>query len=668
MPNHLKTETSPYLQQHADNPVHWFPWCEEAFHKARTEDKPIFLSIGYSTCHWCHVMARESFEDSEVSELLNRYFISIKVDREERPDIDAVYMAACQAFTGSGGWPLTIFMTPDQKPFYAGTYFPKFSRYGNAGLLELLPHIAKMWEKQRGRLLAAGEHMTLLLQETAYSNGTLPDEYLILKGVSMLKNTFDPQWGGFGRAPKFPAPHNLMFLMHYAVLTGDDDAMHCAVHTLENMFQGGIFDHIGGGFSRYSTDDTWLIPHFEKMLYDNALLIDAYTTAYHQTGRAFCLHVIQKTADYIFRELTDPKGGFYCGQDADSGGTEGSYYLLTPGEIIQYLGTTSGRRFCEWFHITESGNFEGKNIPNLIGRKNFLNKEMEPLCKEIYSYRLARHCLHKDDKILTSWNAMMISALAKAGFYCANPKYLQAAKKAQRFLEQQLYKPDGRLYICYRAPHEGLLDDYAFYAKALLELYFYTFEFEYLKKAEHTARRMMELFWDKNDGGFYLYANDSKPLIVRPKETYDGAVPSGNSAAAHVLALLAAVTGEESWSSARDKQFVFLASSMADAPAAYCSSLDAMCHVLYPSAELICVSSEPSMPDEAMEFLRMYTGTNLTVLFKSPENEAPLARLAPFTANYPIPPKGTRYYLCQNNTCSAPAENIAELFSKNTTD
>ena len=615
-------------------------------------------------------MARESFEDFKVAEFLNQYFISIKVDREERPDIDAVYMAACQAFTGSGGWPLTIFMTPDQKPFYAGTYFPRFSRYGNAGLLELLPHIAKMWNEQRSKLLEAGEHMTLLLQEKSVSKGTLPDKYLILKGISMLKNTFDPQWGGFNSAPKFPAPHNLLFLMHYAALTEDNDAMYCAVHTLENMFRGGIFDHIGGGFSRYSTDDTWLIPHFEKMLYDNALLMDAYVTAYHRTGNPLFFHVIQKTADYIFRELTDPEGGFYCGQDADSEGEEGSYYTFTPREIIQQLGSTAGRRFCEWFHITESGNFQGQNIPNLIGRKHCLNKEIEPLCEKIYSYRLTRRRLHKDDKILTSWNSMMIWALAKAGFYCKNSEYLQAAKQAQKFLEQHLRADSGRLYIRFRdgeTAHRGQLEDYAFYAKALLDLYFYTMEFEYLEKAELTARLMMELFWDTKDGGFYLYANDSEPLITRPKETYDGAIPSGNSVAAQVLVSLAAITGEEFWITARDRQFIFLASSIADYPAAYCFSLEAMCRVLYHSAELICVSSKPEMPDEAMEFLRMYTGTNLTVLFKSAKNQVQLSKIAPFTADYPIPQKGTRYYLCQNNTCSAPSENIAELFSSDIT-
>lgn len=408
MQNHLKNQTSPYLLQHADNPVEWYPWGEEAFARAGREDKPVFLSIGYSTCHWCHVMAHESFEDQEIAELLNRWFIAIKVDKEERPDIDSIYMSVCQAFTGSGGWPTTVFLTPEQKPFFAGTYFPKTARYGQIGLKELLMAIHEKWEKQREELLKSAEEIVLLLEQRADISGGKADDksgdinaQLIEKAVLSYERSFDERWGGFGDAPKFPTPHNLLFLMKYYEKNNAKEAMNMAEKTLRQMYLGGMFDHIGGGFCRYSTDRFFLVPHFEKMLYDNALLILAYCKAYELTNNVFYCTVAEKTAAYILREMTSEDGGFYSAQDADSEGVEGKYYLFEPSEIISVLGEKQGRAFNRYFDITQEGNFEGKSIPNLLKNKD-IDESMDACLRQIYIYRKKRYQLHLDDKILTS--------------------------------------------------------------------------------------------------------------------------------------------------------------------------------------------------------------------------------------------------------------------------
>ena len=367
MHNFLKNETSPYLLQHADNPVNWYPWCKEAFERARKEDKPIFLSIGYSTCHWCHVMAHESFEDEETARILNKYFVSIKVDKEERPDIDSIYMSVCQAFTGSGGWPTTIFLTPDQKPFFAGTYFPRKAKYGQIGLQELLLAICEKWETDRKTLLASAEDVISSRESEEIEEA---DVRLMETAFRHYKQLFDSKNGGFGAAPKFPTPHNLLFLMRYYERSGNKEALHMVEKTLIQMYRGGIYDHIGGGFSRYSTDDYFLAPHFEKMLYDNALLIMAYCKAYQLTGKSIYYGIAKATADYVLREMTSKEGGFYCAQDADSEGVEGKYYLFEPKEIIQICGEAEGRRFNQYFDITDRGNFEGKSIPNLLKQNN----------------------------------------------------------------------------------------------------------------------------------------------------------------------------------------------------------------------------------------------------------------------------------------------------------
>lgn len=662
MANRLTREKSPYLLQHKENPVDWYPWSEEAFQKARQEDKPVFLSIGYSTCHWCHVMARESFEDKRIAEILNRDYISIKVDREERPDIDAVYMSVCQAVTGSGGWPLTIFLTPEQKPFFAGTYFPKQGRYGQIGLMELLERVAYLWKNKRRELLRAGNEITKAINQSQSVSGLKPNRTIIETTYNQLLQRFDHKWGGFGRAPKFPTPHNLLFLLHYAHAVQESDALKMATATLEDMARGGIHDHIGGGFSRYSTDDKWLVPHFEKMLYDNALLLMAYVTAYQYTKKEYLADVAHRTADYILRELTDEQGGFYCGQDADSEGVEGKYYVFTPEEVKTELGERDGTEFCSLYDITDSGNFEGESIPNRINATEHGWDRQDPRLQKLYDYRLQRTQLHKDDKILLSWNGWTIVALARAGQALGVKRYLDGAIKAHQFIRKEMADDNDRLYLCWRdgeAANAGQLEDYAVYALALLELYRVTFDAAYLQEAIHRAEQMAELFED-SQGGYFMIAADSEQLIARPKETYDGAIPSGNSAAAMALQRLAALTGETKWQDAADRQMVFLAGAIGEYPASSCFGVLAMMDALYPHRELVC-AVKGGVSDSLGKYLAEHPAEDVHVLLKMESNAEILAQCAPFTQDYPIPGTGAMYYLCENGACKAPVKSFSEL-------
>ena len=667
-PNRLSGEKSPYLLQHAYNPVKWYPWCQEAFSKAKEEDKPVFLSIGYSTCHWCHVMAHESFEDEEVAGVLNENYIAIKVDREERPDIDSVYMSVCQALTGSGGWPLTILMTPEQKPFFAATYLPKFSRWGSQGLMEVLASIQKLWKTERNKVLEAGEEITCFLNRQAQAGADQkgePSKELLYEARDMLLKSFDERWGGFGRAPKFPMAHNLIFLLRYHTLEKDKAALSAVEKTLKQMYRGGIYDHIGGGFSRYSTDEKWLVPHFEKMLYDNALLLYAYGEAFRMTGDELYARVSRGILRYVLNVLTDEESGFYCGQDADSEGVEGKFYTFEKEEISRVLGEAEAQDFCQWFGITEKGNFEGKNIPNLIENKEYEkeNEKIDSLSQRLYDYRLKRMVLHTDDKILTSWNGLMIAAIAKASRILGDERILEAAKRAKSFIEKNLTSQDGRLYIRYRdgqAVHDGQLDDYAFYAFGLIELYETSFDVSYLIRCGKLLEKMLELFSDEAGGGFYMYAHDRDQLISRPKELYDGALPSGNSVAAYVMSRLYHLTGEVRWQKALEKQLAYLAGAVGQSPANYCFSLLAIQSVLYPSTEIICVSDGKTVLNELKE-LQKSLSPDFSVLLKIPSNEEELAKAVPYTGDYPIPSSGSKYYACRNGSCMRPAENIKDL-------
>ncbi len=644
MSNQLNKSTSPYLLQHAENPVNWYMWSDEAFETAKKENKPIFLSIGYSTCHWCHVMAQESFEDEKTAEILNKNFISIKVDREERPDIDTVYMAVCQAFTGSGGWPTSIFMTWDKKPFFAGTYFPVQSRNGMPGFSDLLTAIAEQWEDNRAGLLKSAEDIISHLKKSESSSISDKSENLIDNAVEHFKRSFDSIHGGFGRAPKFPTPHNLMFLMMYAKYNPNSDTMKMVEKTLLQMRKGGIYDHIGGGFSRYSTDKYFLAPHFEKMLYDNAFLIIAYSAAYSLTNNHVYLNTAKETADYVLREMTSPDGGFYSAQDADSEGVEGKFYTFSLDEIMNVL-EEQGQRFAEVFDITAKGNFEGVNIPNLL-KSNDIDTDFSEEFQKLYEYRRNRTRLHLDDKILLSWNSMMIAAMAMLYRISHKEQYLQAAQNAQQFLERNLY--DGsQFYTSYRdgkRSDKAFLDDFAYYAFALIELYNSTLDSAYLNKAEKFCNEAVKRFADEN-GGFFLCQSDNSELFMNPKETYDGAIPSGNSVMAYNFVRLYQLTDDEKYRELAEKQFAFLSAQAAEYPAAH--SLFLLSKLLY-----------ENRPE------------HITIVLKGKTDLSEILERLPLLANvsvvqeserYPLLNDKTTYYVCRGYMCLPPAnEYIAE--------
>lgn len=640
MSNHLKNETSPYLLQHAENPVDWYPWCEEAFEKARREDKPVFLSIGYSTCHWCHVMAHESFEDKETADLLNKSFVSVKVDREERPDIDSVYMSVCQAFTGSGGWPMSIFMTWEKQPFYAGTYFPVQSRYGMPGFSDLLKAVADQWRNGREKLLYSAGQVIAHLRQAESIHREVNHEEFLEKAIQQFGDSFDRTYGGFGAAPKFPVPHNLLFLILYARQNEKPDVLKMVEKTLTQMRRGGIFDQIGGGFSRYSTDKYFLAPHFEKMLYDNALLIIVYASAYVVTQNQLYLDTAERTAGYVLREMTSQEGGFYSAQDADSEGAEGKYYTFTLDEIMNVLGKEKGEQFSAAFDITAEGNFEGVNIPNLLG-SNGIKCDFDDEIDQLYRYRKNRRKLHLDDKILVSWNSMMIAALSVLYRASGNEKYLQAALKAQRFIERNLSR-GIKLYTSWREgkwSEKSFLDDYAFYITALTELYHSTLDGGWLEKAECFCKESVKRFGDDKDGGFYLSETDSTELFMNPKETYDGAIPSGNSVMAYNLVRLYQLTEDKAYRELADAQIRYLSAQAQEYPAG---------HSMFLLAKLI--------DDEPPE--------HISIVLKDASELEEIKRKLPLLANivlvsesreYPMLRDSTTFYRCKDHTCFAPS-------------
>lgn len=658
MSNHLKDQTSPYLLQHAKNPVYWYPWGDEAFEKARREDKPIFLSIGYSTCHWCHVMAHESFEDPRTAQILNQNFVSIKVDREERPDIDSVYMNVCQALTGSGGWPMSIFMTAEQKPFFAGTYFPPVPRHGTIGFPQLLRVIAKQWKSSREELLNSAEKILAHISQQDREPYVEASQNLPDLAADIFSQSFDEKYGGFGLAPKFPTPHNLIFLTLYSKIKNDKTAFKQVEVTLEKMRRGGIFDHIGYGFSRYSTDKYYLVPHFEKMLYDNALLILAYSIAYKISGNTMFLDTAEKTAEYIFREMTGNFGEFYSAQDADSEGEEGKYYVWDKEEIYQVLGEDKGARFCEYFGITEEGNFEGRNIPNLLNGKEVSN-EFEEEIKRLYHYRKSRAALHLDDKVLTSWNALTIYAMSMLYRVTGNRRYLSAAERASQFIEQ--YLSEGNLlYVSCRGQVrsvKGFLDEYACYTMALLGLYEATSKSEYLTRAEQFCAEAKKQFEDPQRG-FFLCGTQNRTLITRPKETYDGALPSGNSVMAYCLVRLSQIVPDtqgdkpygtenqvftkEDYRKTAQQQLAFMAAEAGRYPAGYSMFLIARLFYDYPPQKITVVIPKEENADNIISRLPLYADVTLCR-----ENKT-----------YALLNRKTTYYVCKDHMCLPPVNKL----------
>ncbi|PKM77383.1 MAG: thioredoxin domain-containing protein [Firmicutes bacterium HGW-Firmicutes-15] len=572
--NRLITEKSPYLLQHAYNPVDWYPWGKEAFEKAKSKDTPIFLSIGYSTCHWCHVMEKESFEDSVVANLLNQDFVCIKVDREERPDIDHIYMQVCQALTGSGGWPLTIIMTPERHPFYAATYLPPLSRGGMPGLLELLPRLSQLWKNDRETALNAGQEVSNLIKITPrVKTGIQLSEEVFIRAFKQYEQAFDSAYGGFGSAPKFPTPHTLLFLLKYYELHREKKALQMVEKTLLSMYQGGIYDHIGFGFSRYSTDRKWLVPHFEKMLYDNALLAMSYLEADRITGSHFYGRVAGEIFTYILRDMTSPEGGFYSAEDADSEGEEGKFYAWSPDEVMHVLGPR-GAHYCEMYDITDAGNFEGRSIPNLVKniRVTDARAELEQERQALFAHREKRVKPHKDDKILSSWNGLMIAALAMGYRIIKDERYLQAAERAADFVLRKLRREDGRLLARYRegeALYPAYAADYAYLIWGLIELHEAGSDSRYLKAAQELNNDLLKLFWDKEKGGLFFYGEDSEKLLIRPKEVYDGAMPSDNAVATSNFLRLGRMTGNANLEERVRDQFLLFAGTINENPTAY---------------------------------------------------------------------------------------------------
>ena len=655
MSNSLIHEKSPYLLQHAENPVNWLPWCEEAFDRAHRENKPVFLSIGYSTCHWCHVMEKESFENQAVADILNKHFISVKVDREERSDVDAVYMEVCTTLNRSGGWPLTVIMTPDKKPFFAGTYLPRENRGNRLGLMGLLNNVAEKWHKDRRALIKAAEEITSFVNSAPRAAGGALPESLPEKAAEQFSASFDAEYGGFGSTPKFPSAHNLLFLLRYAKLSGKQELRKMVESTLQQMYKGGIYDHFGGGFSRYSTDREWLVPHFEKTLYDNALLALAYTEAWQDGHFALYRQVAESTLDYCLRELWSEDDGFYCAQDADSEGTEGAYYVFSPEEIKGVLGEDAGRHFCECYDITAEGNFEGKSIPNLLlnNRWNFVPEGYADYREKLRLYREKRLPLHKDRKILTSWNGLMLMALSRAAWAFSDARYKNAADRLADFLREKMGSAD-KLRRCFydEAVIDAQLDDYAFYALGLLEHYRLSYDPADISLALELSEQITGRF-SCESGGFYSSAADSEKLIKRPMEFFDGAMPSGNSAVALLFDLNFRLTGDIRWREERDRLLAFIAANAGDYPAGCAFALNAVLSDIYPTRELVCVSVNEAAPTMLGAITAKYA-PELTVLLKTPQNGEALAELAPFTKDIKAHEGKNSFYVCTGGVCSLP--------------
>jgi uncharacterized protein YyaL (SSP411 family) len=679
--NRLAREKSPYLLQHAHNPVDWHPWGDEAFELARTRDCPVFLSIGYSTCHWCHVMERESFEDEEIAALMNRAFVCVKVDREERPDVDHVYMTACQMMTGSGGWPLTILLTPDRQPFFSATYIPP------AAMRSFVPRVEEAWRQQRDGLLAdAGRVAEGLARAMDTARSTVDFGDITRRAYHELAARFDSSYGGFGARPKFPSPHTFLFLLRYWKRTGDEQALAMVEKSLERMRRGGIFDQIGFGFHRYSTDAHWLVPHFEKMLYDQALLLMAYTEAFQATGRADFKQCAIEIAEYVMRDLSAPEGGFYSAEDADSEGVEGKFYLWSRDELATVLGDDAMLAVA-YFGVMDEGNFleeatghrTGANILHLprphdeaaraLGLDpGTLSARVELIRSRLLAVRSKRIRPHLDDKVLTDWNGLMIGALARSGRVCGRPDHVERARKAADFIADRMSGPDGALMHRFRdgdAAIDGLLDDYASLTWGLIELYEATFEERHLERALAHTRFMIDHFHDAGAGGFFMTRHDAEDLVARPREVYDGAIPSGNSVAAANLVKLARFTGDMVYDErARDIVAAFGA-QVTRAPLAHCGLLMAVEFMLGPSVEIV-FSGDRGADDVAalLSALETVYHPNRVVLFRPAGSPEAIGKLAPYTRDQtPLENGKATAYVCRQFACELPTMDPAKMLA-----
>ena len=684
--NRLALEKSPYLQQHADDPVDWYPWGPEAFEKALKEDKPIFLSIGYSSCHWCHVMEHESFEDPEIARLMNEVFISIKVDREERPDIDSIYMTVSQILTGSGGWPLTIIMTPDKRPFFAATYIPREARFGKAGMADLIPMIQQLWKEQRGDILASADRITAALRKIEQVDpGGGIGELTIENAYEQLEARFDEEHGGFGTSPKFPSTSNLFFLLRYLKRTGDEKALKMVEKTLQEMRKGGIYDHIGWGFHRYSTDQIWLVPHFEKMLYDQALLAMAYTEAYQVTGKEEYRKTASQVLEFVLREMTSPEDGFYTSFNADSEGEEGKFYLWTSGETLELLGKQKADLIGRVFNIKEKGNYiegiqktlTGYNIPHknatlnelasgLKTSEQNLERRLEILRKKMYNYRAGRVWPSRDEKILTDWNGLMIAAFAKAAGAFEEQRYARAAERAAGFILKNMRTPEGRLLHRYKDKEAAIssqINDYAFLIWGLLELYETTFKEKYLQTAFELNKDMIEHFRDEKNGGFFSTPDDGEKLLVRKKEGSDGSLPSGNAVAMLNLLRLGRInasSGLEDIAAEIGKAFSKTAN---DSPLFHTQLLTALSFAVGPSYEIVIVGK--SNARDTAEMLRAVRSNfipNKVLIFRPTNRDnSALDGIAGYTKGFESIDGKATAYVCQNYVCSLPTTDIDKM-------
>ncbi len=711
--NALAHETSPYLLQHQNNPVDWHPWGPEALARAKQEDKPIFLSIGYSACHWCHVMEHESFEDERIAKLMNEHFINIKVDREERPDLDAIYMTAVQIMTGRGGWPMSVFLTPDLKPFYGGTYFPPTQRMGMPGFDQILLAVTDAWQNRRKEALEQAAELTQHLQQAASPAGAGGDadlkDKLLFDAATALERNFDHRHGGFGGAPKFPHPMDVRLLLRVwarmqkttdhgqralgGASTRSDSLLQMVTHTLDKMAAGGIYDQLGGGFHRYSVDERWLVPHFEKMLYDNAQLVGCYVDAYLVTRNDEYARIARETINYVLRDMTDPGGGFYSTEDADSEGEEGKFYVWTPAEVAAVIGNERAETFNYVYDVTDSGNFEHKNILNLpktieqcaqlkrIDPAQLTNQLAEDRSK-LFIEREKRVRPGLDDKVLVAWNGLMIDALAYASGALSEPRYAEAAQKAADFVLANLRRGDGRLLHTWRAGQakvDAYLDDYACFINGLVSLYEAGFDERYIDAAIELADQMIAHFADRDGGGFFYTPDDGEQLISRQKDLQDSATPSGNSMAATALLRLGKLTGRNDYLDAAAGSLQAAVGLMQRYPAAAGQMLIALDWYLGPTYEIAILGGAFDVDTmDAMKNLRERYIPNKLVAFRSEPtrpaatetattNEAQRglrsAALDPlFTGKETLNPSPT-VYVCENFACQAPVTGVAEVIA-----
>jgi len=670
--NRLAEETSPYLLQHARNPVDWYPWGEEALQKSRREDKPILLSIGYSACHWCHVMERESFENDEIAALMNESFVAIKVDREERPDIDEIYMSAVSIMTGSGGWPLTVFLTPELEPFYGGTYFPPEGRWGRPGFSTVLREIARVFREDRSRVSETSKALTERIQSLAVTptSRELMTRSLIHQAARELALRFDSKEGGFSSAPKFPPSGAISLLLRYHAASRDPDALAMVELTLDKMAAGGMYDHLGGGFHRYSTDAAWLVPHFEKMLYDNALLARTYLEAYQVTGNEDYARVARETLDWVLREMQGEEGGYYSTKDADSEGIEGKFYVWSEEEVRRLLGARADD-FCRTYDVTASGNWEGENILNILhrpagfsssdaGLETSLREAREVLLRE----REKRVHPGLDDKVLTSWNGLMILAMARGYRILGYENFLASARKAARFIEDRM-EERGRLLATYRrgrARLKAYLDDYAFLLGGYVELFESDFDVHWLERASGIASKLSELFRDEAGSGFFFTGSDHETLISRTKSGYDGAIPSGNAMAATYLLKLSEYTGSRDQASLAAETLRAFHAQMERSPGAFAQMLAAVDHYLAPKRELVVVGRTGAKSTRAALrrlWSRFSPDLAIALLDPASPNASPL--LDGKTAG--LDPDRPRFYLCESYACQAPTDELDEILT-----